>query len=651
MSMGDATTTLAVAFGVGAIVSSLSARLRLPAVLPLLAAGVAFGPSVFGLVDVTSVGGTFRALVALSIGLLVFEGGLHLDGKELGRTPRAVLGLLTIGVLVTWLGATALGVLLLGMDLPIALVLGSMLIVTGPTVIQPILRHIRLTPNLHAALSAEAILIDPIGVVLSVVTMEVVLAYYGGAFEGALSHVVYGVAMPIGGGVLVGVASGAFGFLAMRLLASAKSVRTTSGTLNVAATGICMLSIAAGEIVAPEGGLVAATIAAVILANTRAVASSDVRQFKEQVATLLVGMLFILLASQIDISRLKNLGPEHAAFIAALLLVVRPLNALVGSFRSKLTGGERAFVGLFAPRGIVAASVATLAVARIGEGLRAAPGGGGGGGPGPALAAQVAELDLVVYSVIGASVLWATVSAWPMARVLGVLAGPPRGVMIVGAHRLGREAAKALTAAGVPTLLVDFNLRNGDLATREGLAFERGDATDTEWMTELARAHETGWVFAWTGNDDVDKVVVRWATGTVGPDRASTDLPDVPSEGVAADRASVSARLRSLERLIHEGRLVLEVSADAGEGVRLLELNAGRPAKPESPLPNSPASNGATNGASNGASNGTSNGATNGASNGATNGATNGNGKGRTWLMLRTANPDAPQPPPAPSPS
>jgi NhaP-type Na+/H+ or K+/H+ antiporter len=560
----------------GAIVSALSARVRFPAVLPLLAAGVVAGPSVLGLVDVESIGGAFRSLVALSIGLLVFEGGLHLDRKELGRAPRAVLGLLTIGALVTWLGATALGMLILGLDLPIALVLGSLLIVTGPTVIQPILRHIRLTPNLHAALSAEAILIDPIGVVLSVVTMEVVLVYYSGAFTGAWSHMLHGIVMPVGGGLIVGVAAGGIGFLAMRLLTGAKAPRSHAGLLNVAATGICMLSIAAGEMVAPEGGLVAATIAAVILANTRAIASSDVRQFKEQVATLLVGMLFILLASQIDLARLAGVGPTHFAFVAALLLVVRPLNTLFGSMRSTLGTRERVYIGLFAPRGIVAASVATLAVARIVEGLNAVP-----GGPDPSLLAQVQQLDLVVYLVIGVSVLMATTTALPLGRMLGVLAGPPRGVMIVGAHRLGRETARALASAGVPVVFVDLNLRNCDLALRDGLTVVRADATDPERMTELARVHETGWVFAWTGNDDVDKVVGRWAQGVIGPGLAGVGLPDLPSGTLSEDRSTTSPRLRTLERLLHEGRVVVEVSQQATEGVQLLTLNDGRPAKAE----------------------------------------------------------------------
>jgi NhaP-type Na+/H+ or K+/H+ antiporter len=574
--LADATTTLAAAFGLGAIVSAVCARIRFPAVLPLLAVGIAVGPSWLGLVDVGSIGAAFRALVSLSIGLLVFEGGLHLDRRELSRAPRAVVGLLTTGVAATWFGATALGVAILGLDLPIALVLGSMLIVTGPTVIQPILRHLRLAPNLHAVLSAEAILIDPIGVVLSVVTMELAMAYYGESSSGAWTHVLFGVVKAVGGGLLVGVAVGGFGYLAMRLLVGAKDDRAPAGPLNVAATGICMLSIAAGEFVAPEGGLVAATITAVILANTRAIASSDVRNFKEQVATLLVGMLFVLLASQIDLSRLQGLGVEHAVFIAALLFLIRPLNVFIGAYGSKLVVRERLFIGAFAPRGIVAASVATLAVARMSDSMRTSS-----DNENQELLAQMGSLDLIVYATIGISVLWATTAAPVLGRLFGVLAGPPRGVLIVGAHRLGREVARALVTDGVKVLLVDFNLRNCEVATREDLPVLRADATDLEQMSELSRAHEVGWVLAWTGNDDVDKVVARWARTAIGPGNCSTALPSPPSGLVETPNPKAPVALRAWERFFQEGQVEARVCRSSSDGVPVLTLMDGRPVSPE----------------------------------------------------------------------
>ncbi|MGD9689173.1 MAG: cation:proton antiporter [Phycisphaerales bacterium] len=579
-----ATITLGAAIGLGAIVSSLAARVGIPAVLPLLLAGVGVGASGLGLVNVATLdseGQTLRALVALSIGLLVFEGGLHLDRSELARAPRAVLGLLTIGSLMTWGAVAALAHYLLEYPWPVATLLGALLIVTGPTVVQPILRLVRLSPNLHAVLSAEAILIDPIGVVVSVLTLEMVLAYYTGGFEGAWPSVIRGVGLSIGAGIVIGIAAGFLGALVLRIIATrARAGSGSPGPLNVGAVGVCMLTFAAGEMVAPEGGLVAATIAAVILSNTHAIASSDVRQFKEQVSTLLVGMLFILLASQLDVARLSNFGWRHVVFIAGLIFVVRPLNVIAGAGASRLAPGERAFAGLFAPRGIVAASIAALAASQLSKGLAA---GSENDSADPRLTAQIAELDVIVFAVIAASVAWATIAAWPLGRLLGVLRGPPRGVMIVGAHRLGRDAARALQSAGVPVVLVDSNTRKCDLAARDGLPVAQGDATDTEQMTDLAREREIGWVFSWTGNDDIDKVVGRWCERTLGAERSRSGLPALPAEVAAAPANGggaaqpIAPSIRAFERLLHEGRLAVSLGAPDDRSVCLLSVREGAP--------------------------------------------------------------------------
>lgn len=555
----------------------------MPAVLPLLVSGVALGPSLLGLVDTSSLGGpsgALGALIALSIGLLVFEGGLHLDKRELGHAPRAVILLLTVGTVVTWLGVTAAGILLLKLQWPIALVLGAVMIVTGPTVIQPIIRNVRLGKRLHSVLAAEAILIDPIGVLISVLTLEVVAVFYasaqsgspGAVVESAQEHLIRALVTPVLGGLVVGVAAAAIGWFALRILARGRRARTNSSTLNIAAIGVCMLAIGAGEFVAPEGGLVAATIAAIILANARVVASSEVRAFKEQVASLLVGMLFILLASQIRVERLMTLGPEHAAFVVAVLLVVRPLNATLGTIRSRLNVRERTYIALFAPRGIVAASVAALAASRLSGALADLPNA-------QHLVEQAKSLDLIVFAVIAASVTWATVSAWPMGKVLGVLAGPPRGLMIVGAHRLGREAARVLSESGVITLLVDSNPRNVDLATRDSLAVVRGDATDPDRMSELQREHDIGWVMSWTTNDDIDSIVSRWADRSLGEGRARIGLPTPPTAEKPGS-LSASATLRHIEFALQEGRLELAFVPPEYPGARLIRFRGVTPLPP-----------------------------------------------------------------------
>lgn len=579
------TTTLAIAFGAGALLSAAASRLRIPAVLPLLVAGVALGPSGLGWIDTSDLGESLRAMIALSIGLLVFEGGLHLDKRELARAPRAVLGLLTLGVLVTWAGAALLGVFVLGLSWPMAIVLGSMLIVTGPTVIQPMLRTLRLERNLHSALSAEAILIDPIGVMVTLLTLEVVRAHAGGQLEGTLGDVLLRLGVSVGGGVVVGIGSGIAGAGLLRVLGGTDRRGLHANTLNVAAFAICMLAMGAGEIVAPEGGLISATVAAIILANTRSVATSDVRRFKEQVATLLVGMLFVLLASDVAIARLLPISKSHVLFVLLLLLVVRPLNILLGTPWSRLSIREKVFAGLFAPRGIVALSIAALAASQL-RSIADSPPPGTENDLTARLAAEAVVLEPVVFEVIVASVLWASIAGPLLARLLGVLAGPPRGVMIVGAHRLGREVAKALTGANVPVVLVDSNFRSCSLASKENLPTICADATDLEFTSEQAREFEVGWVIAWTSNSDVDRVVERWAERQFGPGRVFAGVPSVPlsgGEGATATAPSPGAStggatLRQIEHLLHEDRLRAWIGPRAGAGsVPILALRDGRP--------------------------------------------------------------------------
>ena len=177
----SAPSTLALSVGLGAVVTFVCSRLRVPAILPLIIVGFGAGLLTVGtgehahtLVDASSLGDGLLAIISVSVGLLVFEGALHLDRQTLAQAPKAVRGLLTIGAIVTWGVCALLARLTLGLDWDVSLLLGAVLIVTGPTVIQPILRRLPLRPNLHAALMAEGILIDPIGVIAAVSTLEII---------------------------------------------------------------------------------------------------------------------------------------------------------------------------------------------------------------------------------------------------------------------------------------------------------------------------------------------------------------------------------------------------------------------------------------------------------------------------------------------
>lgn len=498
--------TLALAIGLGALVSLLCARARLPAVLPLLLAGFALGRSGLGLVDADELGAGLGALTSVAIGLLIFEGGLHLSGRELSKAPKAIPRLLTIGAIITASGVAVAARFIVGVPWPVAIIIGAALIVTGPTVVQPILRRVRLTPALHTSLAAEAILIDPIGVAATVIALDIVLESIG-AEARPLAQVFFTYARMIFGGIVVGVVVGAASRGLVALLT--RSAPLAASGLNLLAVTSCMVAVGLGEWMAPEGGLVAATICAVMLANLRTITVRDVHEFHEQVSGLLVGTLFILIASRVELASLRELSWRDAAFVGAVILIIRPLCIAVSTIGTTLTTRERLFAAFMGPRGIVAASVAALATDRL---ARAAS-------PDSDIVAFAGKVETLVLLVIITTVAISASLAAPVARALGVAAGTPGGLLIVGAHRLGVALGAALQAAGVRVTLVDANEERAAMAESAGLRVVRGDATDTAWMEESALAPDLGWVLAWTGNPVVDRVVARWGAARLGPGR------------------------------------------------------------------------------------------------------------------------------------
>ncbi|NUQ68159.1 MAG: sodium:proton antiporter [Phycisphaerales bacterium] len=527
------TQSLALAIGVGSLVAAVCSRLKIPAVLPLLVTGVVLGGSGLDLIDGDSLGAAFKAFIAASIGLLVFEGGLHLSRKELGKAPRAVVGLLTVGALATWGGVAIAARYLIGLDWPVALVLGAVLIVTGPTVIQPILRRLPLKPGLHSALAAEGILIDPIGVIISISMLEVAIILLEGG--GALNapELLMKLVRPFGAGIGVGVAVGLLAMLMMKIARTAG--RIDPSRVNLIGIGACMVAVGAGEAIAPEAGLVAATIAAILLANTNVPGARELHQFKETLATMLVGTLFVLLASRFDINRLLNVTAMDWLFVGVVMFVVRPINIIVSTVGSRLSWREKVFASLFAPRGIVAASVASIAAVQ----LTAAA------GDNADIARQAATLDLLTFLVIAISVAWAGGLGRPLAWLLNVGAGAPDGVLVVGAHPLNIALAKIIQEHKGKVLIVDSNPLRIASARAGGLKGEVGDATDPHWIESHVHQGQFGWLIACTGNADVDRVVARWGRERLGKARVMEGLAPIGS--LPHDQHDLATILEAME--------------------------------------------------------------------------------------------------------
>ncbi len=521
---------MALAIGAGTLVVAASRRLRVPALLPLLGTGLLLGTAGIGVVDGAALGDGLRAFVNIAIGLLIFEGALHLNHEELARAPRAVWGLLTVGALSTWLLSAIAAHWLLGFSTPVAILLGAALIVTGPTVVQPLLRVLRVSPRVQAVLSAEAVLIDPLGVLATVTALEVMRQWLTLGPESATVYAtLWLLGRPILVGGAIGIATGAAGYGLMTL--ATRHSKADPQSTNLIALGVCMAAVGVGEAVTAESGLVAATVCGIVMARARVLGVTELRSFKEHIAVVLVGTLFILLASRINIAALASIGTSELWFVACLLLVVRPLSVLASTTTSRLTWRERLFVGTFAPRGIVALSVAAIVAQELRDALAA-----DSVAVAPAMlghmAVDVERLETIMFTVIAVTVAAASFGSPLLARVLQLRDTGSRAALLVGAHSLAQLVAARLQREGVTVRLVDRNADRVRACVAHGLDAVAGDATDTRWLDDFGAPIGLGAVIAWTGNNDVDQIVARWAMDRVGVARTgiwSSQSPNAPA--------------------------------------------------------------------------------------------------------------------------
>jgi hypothetical protein len=323
-----------------------------------------------------------------------------------------------------------------------------------------------------------------------------------------------------------------------------------------------MTCVGAGEAVTPEGGLAAVTICGVIMARARVLGATELRAFKELLASILVGTLFVLLASRFDLTRLDTLSWREFAFTGVLLLVVRPLGAFLSTWGSVLDARQRLFIAGFAPRGIVALSVAAVAGADLAQ-LPGTPPEGAD------------RLESVAFVVIALSVLVATLTSPLLAWALGVRAPTGSAVLLVGGHPLGVALARWLGDHGIECRIIDSNTERAAAAVAAGLDAVRGDATDTRWLDDLGAAPNTGWVLAWTGNDVVDQVVTRWAAERIGPEHAAVwSGRPMPGALAAADLGRGQPINRALD-LHGDGKVCLAEATEPGSLSTVLGWLAG----------------------------------------------------------------------------
>ena len=484
----DALWSLCLAIGAGCFLTVLARRLHLPTIVLLLLGGFAFGSEGLAILDADALGDLLPSIVSLAVALILFEGGLTLDLKGFTQTSTVIRRLLTIGVVITWLGSALTVYIVFSTTPSMALLMGSLIIVTGPTVIVPLLRRIRIQQRLGSVLHWEAVLIDSIGVFIAILCYEWVVEGGGTvALPNFLIRIVSGAAI---GGI------GGYGiYQAMH-----RSL-VPDNIVNAFAVASAMLIFGLTELIRPEAGLLAVTVAGLIVGLKKPRQLREIKAFKAEIVDLLIGLLFLLLVSRLQLEQFQNFFDLGGGWVLlSVILLVRPISVVASAWGTPLKVSERALLSWVAPRGVVAASMASLFALSLAA-------------KDPSSNAP-ALIESFVYSVICATVLIQGLSSGLIARCLRLQRPAPNDWVIIGAHYFARELARRLVRdEDQSVILLDTNARNVALARRDGLTTLNCDGMEAEKLYEEEQLlFAAGYVLALTDNIEFNQILMqRWA--------------------------------------------------------------------------------------------------------------------------------------------
>lgn len=440
---GNFLIVIACLFIAGSLCQWIAWRLKLPAIIFLLLTGILAGP-LLGILDPDNLlGNLFLPFVSLSVAVILFEGSLTLKFKEILGLQAVVRNMISYGMLVTWVITALAARFAVGLSWELSFLFGAVTVVTGPTVIVPMLRTVRPTASISNILRWEGIVIDPIGASLAVLVYEFIIT--GGGQE-ALGYTMLSVGEIVVAGAVIGISGGYFFGLLIRHHWLPEFLH------NITTLSLVFGTFVLSNILQPESGLVTVTVMGIVLANMEDVYMKDILNFKESLSIVLISLLFIMLAARLDPISIMNLGWPALIVVLAIQFLARPLNVQVSALGSKLTWPERHLLAWIAPRGIVAAAIAALFALKLEK-------------------AGFAGADILVpltFTVIIATVLLQSLTARPIAQWLGVSEPEPKGFLIIGANIVARAIAKALIENDLRVTVADTSRENLVKAKMDG---------------------------------------------------------------------------------------------------------------------------------------------------------------------------------------
>jgi NhaP-type Na+/H+ or K+/H+ antiporter/Trk K+ transport system NAD-binding subunit len=569
----DIVGTVVTIMALGVASQVFADRLRVPSVVFLVLAGVVVGPEGIGLVTLDVGGGALRAIVGLSVAIIVFEGAFNLRIERLRGAHRETLRLITIGAIGSLVGTAVVVRYALGAPWDVALLIGSLLVATGPTVITPIVNVVPVREHVASTLETEGVVNDVTAAILAIVTFEYVLLGSRG-----LSTLVREFAIRFGLGVAVGATVAAVLWYVLRHGTQAVDNAPQNARLMVLVSSLTMYGIAeviGAQIGASEAGIAAAATGGFVLGNTEIPYRDTVEQFKGDVSLLVIAFVFITLASLLSLDDLFGLGVGGVVAVVAIAAVVRPAIVLLCTVGDRLTLRERLFVSALGPRGIIPASVATLFALELQS-------------RNPDAATTLVG---TVFLVILVTVVFEGGLARHIAQALDVI---PKRVIVVGGGRVGTELAERLEGRGESVVIVERDQEVIERLRGAGFTAHNGDGSE-RGVLERAGVENAAVVAAATQDDDLNLLVSQLAnTYDVGTVVARVNEPenvaafdDLDAEAISMsssiawsmdnviERPGISQWMRELDR---DGDVQeIEVSNPAHAGKTVAELGDALP--------------------------------------------------------------------------
>ena len=477
----------------GIIAQWMAWRLKLPAILPLILIGLLVGPIATLYTDDGSKliepiwngtkglfpGDGLYYFVSLAISIILFEGGLTLKRAEIANVGPVITKLITIGTLVTFFGAGVAAHYIFELSWQISFLFSALIIVTGPTVIAPILRNIPLKKDVSTVLKWEGILIDPIGALVAVLVFEFISVGEGQAFTKT-------ALIEFGKILLFGTT---FGFTFAHALAFAiKRNFIPHYLLNVVSLSVVLLVFVESDLFAHESGLLAVVVMGMVMGNMNLPNLKELLYFKESLSVLLISILFILLAANINISDMELVYNWNSAILfAVIVFIIRPLGVFLSTQGSNLKINEKLFIGWVGPRGIVAAGIASLFGSKLL--IKGEPG--------------AEYITPLVFMIVLGTVLLNATTARFFAKIIGVFLKQSDGILIIGASKVSRLIGNYLKKNKRHVVLIDNNQTNVEKAKKAGLEAIVADIF-SDSLTDNIELNDVGYLIALTGNTDIN---------------------------------------------------------------------------------------------------------------------------------------------------